>query len=285
MKYTGPKLQFLLAGYSLQTILEHGEKLAAMIQLRELQNVISQKHSSGVGSSLSISESQTSGALWDLIQLVGESARRSTVLLMDRDNAEVFYSKVSDLEEVFYCLDRQREYIIGMEQPLGVQIQRACELSNACVTVLRTAMHYKNEHHLWYPPPEGLTPWYCQPVVRNGMWRIASFMLQLLKEASKLDMSATSDLYTHLEELAEVLLETYAGAIIAKVENELEHKGLLEEYWNRRDALLDSLYQHVKEFVGSGHQVNFLPLLSSSFFYPHAKYIFILELLIIAGLK
>ncbi|GMN27716.1 hypothetical protein TIFTF001_001775 [Ficus carica] len=240
--------------HSLQIILEHGEKLAGMIQLRELQNVVSQIRSSGVGSSLSNQDIQTSGALWDLIQLVGERARRSTVLLMDRDNAEVFYSKVSDLEEVFYCLDRQLEYIISTEQPFGVQTQRACELSNACVAIVRTAMQYKNEHHLWYPPPEGLTPWYCKHVVRNGIWSIASFMLQLLKEASTLDVSAKSDLYTHLEALSEILLEAYAGAITAKVELGEDHKGLLDEYWSRRDVLLESLYEHVKEFVEAGNQ-------------------------------
>ncbi|XP_062107214.1 nuclear pore complex protein NUP133 [Humulus lupulus] len=240
--------------HSLQTILEHGEKLSGMIQLRELQNVISQSRSTIVDSSHSSQEIQTSGALWDLIQFVGERARRSTVLLMDRDNAEVFYSKVSDLEEVFYCLDRQLEYIISAEQPFGIQIQRACELSNACVTIIRAAMHYKNEHHLWYPPPEGLTPWYCKHVVRNGMWSIVSFMLELFKEASILDISAKSDLYTHLEALAEVLLETYAGAVNTKVELGEDHKGLLEEYWNRRDVLLDSLYQQVKEFVEARHQ-------------------------------
>lgn len=237
----------------MQIILEHGEKLYGIIQLRELQNAISQNSSTGFHHS--ISERQMPGALWDLIQLVGERARRSTVLLMDRDNAEVFYSKVSNLEEVFYCLDKHLEYITSTEQQLEIQIQRACELSNACVTIVHAALHYKNEHHLWYPPPEGLTPWYCQHVVRNGMWCVASFMLQLLKEVSKLDMSLKSDLYNHLESLAEVLLEAYAGAVTAKIESGKEHKGLLDEYWKRRDVLLDTLYKQVKEFVEARHQV------------------------------
>ncbi|KAH7576632.1 hypothetical protein JRO89_XS01G0121100 [Xanthoceras sorbifolium] len=234
--------------HSLQIILEHGEKLAGMIQLRELQNMISQNRSTGVGSPHSRSDIQISGALWDLIQLVGERARRNTVLLMDRDNAEVFYSKVSDLEEVFYCLDRQLQYIVSVEQPYGIQIQRSCELSKACVSIVRTAMHYKNDHYMWYPPPEGLTPWYSQPMVRNGMWNIASFMLQLLNETPG-HMSAKSDLYGHLEALAEVLLETYTGAITARVERGEEHRGLLNEYCNRRDALLDILYKQVKGSV------------------------------------
>uniref|UniRef100_A0A2N9HRM5 Nucleoporin Nup133/Nup155-like N-terminal domain-containing protein n=1 Tax=Fagus sylvatica TaxID=28930 RepID=A0A2N9HRM5_FAGSY len=240
--------------YSLQIILEHGEKLAGMIQLRELQNMIGQNRSIGVGSSHSSAEIQMSGALWDLIQLVGERARRNTVLLMDRDNAEVFYSKVSDLEEMFYCLDRHLDYVISIEQPLGIQIQRACELSNACVTIIHEAMHYRNDNHLWYPPPECLTPWYCQPIVRNGLWSIASFMLQLLNDASSIEMSAKSDLCTHLEVLTEVLLEAYAGAVTAKVERGDGHKGLLDECWNRRDTLLDSLYQQVLENVEGRHQ-------------------------------
>ncbi|KAF3597955.1 hypothetical protein DY000_02022092 [Brassica cretica] len=135
-----------------------------MIQLRELQKLINQSRSGRFGSPNAAAEDQVSCALWDLIQFVGERARRNTVLLMDRDNAEVFYSKVSEIEEVFHCLNRQLEYLIRAEQPLGIQVQRACELSNACVTILRTALDYKNEHQLWYPPLEGLIPWRTQPV-------------------------------------------------------------------------------------------------------------------------
>lgn len=239
---------FQLPGHALQIILEHGEKLSAMIQLRELQNVISQNRSTNVYSSNSSLDVQMSGALWDMIQLVGERARRNTVLLMDRDNAEVFYSKVSDLEDLFYCLDAELEYVIRPEHPLGVQIQRACELSTACVIIIRTCFNYKNETRLWYPPPEGLTPWYCQPVVWTGIWSVASVLLHLLNEISGLDKTAKLDLYNHLEALAEVLLEAYSGAVTAKYECGEEHKGLLNEYWERRDTLLESLYQKVKEF-------------------------------------
>lgn len=253
------------AGHSLQIILEHGEKLAGMVQLRDLQNLISQNRSVEIGSPRNGLEHQGAGSIWDLIQLVGEKARRNTVLLMDRDNGEVFYSKVSDIEEVFYCSDKQLEYLISTEHPLEIQMQRACEISNACVTVIRTAMQYRNEHQMWYPPPEGLTPWYSQPVVRNGLWSIASFFLQLLRETSGLDVSAKTYIYNHLEAPAEVLLEAYTGAITAKVERGEEHKGLVEEYWIRRDTLLESLYEQVKGFVEAGCQVK-ISLLEVSFF-------------------
>ncbi|KAL3510013.1 hypothetical protein ACH5RR_029414 [Cinchona calisaya] len=233
---------------SLQIILEHGEKLSGMIQLRELQNMICQTNAIGVGSSFSRSETQISGALWDLIQFVGERARRKTVLLMDRENAEVFYSKVSDIEELFYCLEKQLDCIIGEEMPFTVQFQKACEISNACVHSLQTAMHYKNEHQIWYPSPDGLTPWYCQTVVRSGIWSIASFMLQLVNETFRLDDATKLEFYSHLEVLSEVLLEAYSGAITAKSERNEDQKGLLYEYWKRRDALLDSLHKQVKGF-------------------------------------
>lgn len=228
--------------------MEHGEKLAAMIQLRELQNLIRQQSSTGVAFTNSNSQNELSGSIWDLIQLVGEKARQNTVLLMDRDNAEVFYSKVSELEEVFHCLERKLNLIISEEMPYTFQLQRACELSSMCVTLLNTSIDYRDENRMWYPPTEGLTPWYCQNVVRSGMWNLASFMLHLLNDMGHLDRSAKLEFHSHLEVLVKVLLEAYFGAVTAKVEREEERGALLDEYWNRRDALLDSLYQQVKGF-------------------------------------
>ncbi|RAL42791.1 hypothetical protein DM860_009298 [Cuscuta australis] len=233
--------------HSLQIIMEHGEKLAAMIQLRELQSKVSQNHGTGSGSHLH-SEMQFSSALWDLIQLVGERARRRTVLLMDRDNAEVFYSKVSDLEELFHCLERQFDYVVHEDMPVSVQIQRACELSNACVILFRTAMNYRNEQHIWYPSPEGLMPWTSQEKVRNGLWKIASFMLHLSKQKYPVDDAIKWNYYSYLEGLSDVLLESHSGAITAR-NGYGGHKGLLDEFSSRKDALLDSLYQQVKDFV------------------------------------
>lgn len=234
--------------HALHIIMEHGEKLAGMIQLRELQNVLNQNRASGAGS-YSTTEMSVSGSLWDVIQLVGERARRRTVLLMDRDNAEVFYSKVSDLDEFFYCLERDLDYIISEKMTVSVLFQRACELSSACVTLLRTAMTCRNENHLWYPPSEGLTPWTCQEKVRNGLWSLAYFMLQLVKENNSLDGTVKLDFHAHLEVLSDVLLEAYSGAICAKVERGEGHKSLLDEYCNRRDELLECLYQQVKDLV------------------------------------
>lgn len=226
--------------------MEHGEKLAGMIQLRELQNARSQHRSSA-----DPSESEISGSLSDLIQLVGEKERRSTVLLMDRDNTEVFYSKVSDLEEVFYCLDRHLEVLVSKRHPLLLQIQRACELCDAAVTLILTASEYKSVYHPWYPNPGGLNPWYCQSVLRNGMWRLSCIMLQMLEDQNNLDSSLTSELYSHLEKLTEVLLETYAGAIAAKAERKEDYRWLVNEFCSKRDTLLATLYLQLKNFAAS----------------------------------
>ncbi|GER54059.1 nucleoporin [Striga asiatica] len=233
---------------SMQIIMEHGEKLASMIQLRELLNAISHATESGVGSYYE-SDARTSGALWDLIQLVGERARRNTVLLMDRDNAEVFYSKVSELEELFHCLEGNLEHIITQNMPIIVQSERACELANACVTIFRASVDYRANHHLWYPPPEGLTPWYSKFVVWSGLWNLASFMLQLLSGTNGLKDSVIFDFCSNLVVLSEILLESYSNAITAKVERKEDHRSLLEEYSKCRDTLLDSLYKKVKDFI------------------------------------
>lgn len=237
---------------SLLIIMEHGEKLSGIIQLRELQHLLSQNRSSNVGSPSS--QSQMVGSLWNLIQLVGEKARRNTVLLMDRDNAEVFYSKVSDIEEMFHCLSHHLQFVISGEQPFIIQMQQANEISNACTTLIQTTLRYRNEHHAWYPSPEGLTPWNCQPKVRSGLWSIASFMMQLSREAAAVDMSAKFDLFTQLEGLADVLLEAYTGSITSKAERGEDYKSLTAEYCKRADELLASLYDLAKKFADAKYQ-------------------------------
>lgn len=238
--------------------MEHGEKLSGMIQLRELQNMVSQNNSDEFDSPSSRSQNQVAGSLWDLIQLVGEKARQNTVLLMDRDNAEVFYSKVSDIEELFNCVSHHLPHLIGAERPYKVQMQRAYEIANAFTTLIQTATVYRDEYQAWYPSPEGLTPWNCQSVVRSGLWQISSFIMQLLRETSIVDMSMKSDLWPQLEGLTDILLDAYTGLISSKIERGEEHKGLKEEYCKRRDELLGSLYELTKRFTAAKYQVRFI---------------------------
>ncbi|RWW19273.1 hypothetical protein GW17_00016689 [Ensete ventricosum] len=243
-------------GRSMLIIMEHGEKLSSMIQLRELQNMLSQNRKYLSDSPSSHAQAEASGSLWNLIQLVGEKARRNTVLLMDRDNSEVFYTKVSDIEELFYCLSHHLEYVIGGGQPFIIQMQRACELSNACTTLIQAAMHYRDEHRNWYPSLEGLSSWNCQHVVRSGLWSLASLIMHLLKEVQAMDMSVEQEMWSQLEGLTDVLLDAYTSSITAKIECGEEHHGLVEEYCQRRDELLGSLYDLAKRLTELKYQVS-----------------------------
>ncbi|XP_020596818.1 nuclear pore complex protein NUP133 isoform X2 [Phalaenopsis equestris] len=240
--------------HALLSIMEHGEKLSSIIQLRELQNVNSQNHLNNADTPSSFSEIWRGGSLWDLIQLVGDKTRRNTVMLMDRDNAEVFYSKVSDIEEFFCCLSHHITYIISEDQPYNIQMQRAYEVSNACTILIQSAMQYRIENYTWYPSPEGLIPWNCQPVVRSGLWCIASSIMKLLKQSSVIDISRKSDLWSQLEKLTDILLEAYTVSITSRVERGEEHRGLMQEYLRRRDELLDSLLELTKRFADANYQ-------------------------------
>lgn len=234
------------------SVMEHGEKLSGVIQLRELQNALIQQRSSTHLSPQS--KTPTAGALWNLIQLVGEKARRNTVLLMDRDNAEVFYSRVSDIEDLFYCLSHQLRYIITGEEHPSVQMQHALELSNACVTLVQATLYYREEHKDWYPSPEGLITWNSQPVVRSGIWTLASSVMELLREPGAADMPMKSNLWSQLEGLTDMLLEGYMGLLTAKFERGEEHGGLVQEYCERRDELLGSLYDLAKQIIEAKYQ-------------------------------
>ncbi|CAA6667343.1 unnamed protein product [Spirodela intermedia] len=179
--------------HSLQTILEHGEKLCAMIQLRELQSQVTKKRSGGNDSPSSLSMTEATSSLWIS-----------------------FNYRVSDLEELFYCLSHNLHYIIDREHSM-IQIQRTCEISNACTR---------------------LAHWNCGPVVRSGLWNIASLIIKLLKEAPVIDKSVKFDLSSHLEGLSDVLLEAYNASVTVKMERGEEYKVLLEEYCKRRDEIL-----------------------------------------------
>ncbi|OEL23744.1 Nuclear pore complex protein NUP133 [Dichanthelium oligosanthes] len=234
------------------TIMEHGEKLSGMIQLRELQNaLIHQRSSPHLSPQL---KTQTTGALWNLIQLVGEKARRNTVLLMDRENAEVFYSRISDIEDLFYCLSNQLQYIISREEHPSVQMQHALELATACISLVHAALHYRKEHKEWYPSPEGLITWNSHLVVRSGIWSLASFIMELLGESGAADMSMKSNLWSQLEGLTDILLEAYIGLLTAKFERGQEHGVLVQEYCEQRDELLGSLYNLAKQIVEAKYQ-------------------------------
>lgn len=241
---------------ALQSIMGHGEKLSAMIRLRELHNASAQARPQSrlESANTELQHSEISGSLWDLIQIVGEKARRNNVMLMDREKAEVFYSRVSDLEEFFSCVNQHLSYVVGRELPLRLQIERLCEISIACTSVIRTAIRYRDIQYPWYPSPEGLTPWYCQLTVRSGIWKLASLILELKMEADVSEPSMKTVLVAQLEEVTDILLEAYAGAITAKVEREEEYRGLQTEYWSRRDDLLNALYLHLKDVAEAAAQ-------------------------------
>lgn len=230
-------------------IMEHGEKLAGMVALRELNN--SRAQASPTSPTLvQYNPGELSGAQWDMVQLVGDKARRNNVVLMDRDKVEVFYTRVSELEELFACIQQHAAVLVQRDQSVRIQIERACELASVCSTVLQVAISYRDTQQGWYPSPEGLTPWFCKQTVRAGVWKVATMLLELKVEANMSEPTLTEEVMRQVEEMADLLLESYAGAITAKVEREEEYRGLQMEYWTRRDFLLSSLQQHAYEVAG-----------------------------------
>ncbi|KAG0557540.1 hypothetical protein KC19_11G138400 [Ceratodon purpureus] len=229
---------------ALNEILEHGEKLASMVALRELNNTRAQPKSTSPTMFSQYNAGDLSGAIWDMIQLVGDKARRNNVVLMDRDKVEVFYTRVSELEELFICIQQHAAFLVQRDQSVRVQIERVCELAKACSTILQVAIAYRDAQQAWYPSPEGITPWYCKQNVRSGLWKIATMLLELKVEGDMSEPTLTAVVMRQVEEMTDFLLEGYAGAITAKVEREEEYRGLQMEYWTRRDRLLTTLQQH-----------------------------------------
>ncbi|KAJ7530916.1 hypothetical protein O6H91_14G024600 [Diphasiastrum complanatum] len=242
---------------TLHAIMEHREKLIVMIELRDLHNArdrVQQQDRHSTYSIEKIDNPDGGGALWDTVQLVGERSRRKNVMLMDREKTEVFYTRVSDVEDFFNCIQHHGSAIIGQEEPIRSQIERLCELSKACISSLRAAIQSRDSQQVWYPSPEGLTPWYCKPTVRSGVWKVATLLMEMRAEAAIFEPLIKEQLVDQLEEVADILLEEYAGAITAKVEREEEYWGLQMEYWSKRDKVLSALQQHATEIAEAAIQ-------------------------------
>lgn len=241
---------------ALQIIMEHGEKLAAIIKLRELHNSRAQALNSFTeGSEDRFTASKSNeivGALWDTVQLVGEKLRRNNAVLLNREKAEVFYSRVSEAEEFFTCIEHHGEALVEQEQQPQQRAGRLIQLIDACTQSLRASIHYRDSHQLWYPPPEGLTPWYCSPTVRLGLWKLTQSAIKLKSQLATSHADIARELCTRLEEVSDMMLEGYAGAIKAKIERGEEYRGLQGEYGMKRDVLLEVLHQQVRALSTSG---------------------------------
>ena len=122
------------------------------------------------------------------------------------------------------------------------------------MTLVQAALHYRAEYKDWYPSPEGLITWNSQPVVRSGIWNLASSVMELLREPGSAGMPMKSNLWSQLEGLTDILLEGYIGLLTAKFERGEDHGVLAQEYCERRDELLGSLYDLAKQIIEAKYQ-------------------------------
>nr|ACR34617.1 unknown [Zea mays] len=78
--------------------------------------------------------------------------------------------------------------------------------------------------------------------------------MELLGESGAADMSMKSSLWSQLEGLTDILLEAYMCLLTAQFERGQEHGVLVQEYCERRDELLRSLYNLAKQIVEAKYQ-------------------------------
>eukprot|EP00897_Mesotaenium_endlicherianum_P010434 jgi/Mesen1/9419/ME000614S08669 len=142
---------------ALLAILEHGEKLAAVSHLRSLHNAGPPRNSVPPGSTQGSAASSASSVLWEAVQLAGSEVRQANALLRGRESGEVFYTRVSEVGQLFSAVQLEGEKLIGRgsEQfrgvPLGVQASRLCQLADALTGAVQAALQYREAQRRWYP--------------------------------------------------------------------------------------------------------------------------------------
>jgi hypothetical protein len=83
---------------ALPLILEHSEKIASAVALREFQNAASNFLQQSAQGPSTPSETDPGQAILSVVRAAGESISKRQVALADRDIVEVLYTRVSNLE-------------------------------------------------------------------------------------------------------------------------------------------------------------------------------------------
>jgi hypothetical protein len=89
---------FCFHAAALPLILEHSEKIASAVALREFQNAASDFAQQSAQGLFTPSKTDPGQAILSIVRAAGESILKRQVALADRDSVEVLYTRVSNLE-------------------------------------------------------------------------------------------------------------------------------------------------------------------------------------------
>jgi hypothetical protein len=167
-------------------VMEHGEKLAAMVKLNELQTSFS-RHTLITQITPSLPTTPCSlSAVWDCILLAGSAMRNSNIAFSEYSYSTLFFSRPSSSLSLFFSSISQHaktivfrnESIHGDDMALSESVRRLIQLVETSEKVFQSVGKFKEMYARFYPEFLVDEPWSIRPAIRKALWRICSISIQ-----------------------------------------------------------------------------------------------------------
>ncbi|GAQ89578.1 nuclear pore complex protein Nup133 [Klebsormidium nitens] len=235
---------------ALTAILEHSEKIASAVALREFQNAASDFAQQSAPGPFTPSETDPGQATLTVVRAAGERGLRRHVALSGRDSVEVFYTRVSSLEDFFSSLTSHAAaacFADVSQAPLRLQAERVCELMDAAGRVVEAARKTRDAHASSFESIPGL-PWTASPPVLDGLWTLCRLASDVQTRAASSNPSLVPLINQRLRSLGEMLLDGHRESLEATLQagGRADVIGARKEYAARRDVLLRAQLHFVR---------------------------------------
>eukprot|EP00898_Chlorokybus_atmophyticus_P000441 jgi/Chlat1/1398/Chrsp12S01974 len=232
-------------------ILEHGEKTAAMVALREAHNFfVEQRWAQGdeANSPALAQEDNQVGApsanmhagraLQNIIQAVWESEQQLSSLLAGRDPAEVFYARVSHIASFYVALQLHAKRLVGGVADAAVAFEYLTELSEAAAAAVNAAFRYKSDvtERLLPERTDSRPTWLASLEVRGGLQALVEATIAMRPRLRAAAPTALPALAEQLLGLAELTLDNYRRAVAVDLNNNQDASSLRNAYVELRDG-------------------------------------------------
>jgi len=211
-------------------ILMHGEMIAALLQLRGLQNTV---------------DDDISDMLEDIAKHAGAAIKDTDDALEERSDVEVFFSRSSEARLLFPAVSAILEAKLSKEKKLESRVVALDTCARGLLVALEAANDFRRRRTGMYPPASSVAgvSWSCDVEARETLRALANSSIELHAEAasSTTDVGLAPVIGSRLMAVAAPLLDACAANLNAALLGSTARIDAHKEYVSDRDLVLPAL--------------------------------------------
>ena len=211
-------------------ILMHGEMIAALLQLRGLQNTV---------------DDDISNMLEDIANHAGAAIKENDDALEERSDVEVFFSRSSEARLLFPAVNAILEEKLSKGKKLESRVVALDTCARGLLVALEAANDFRRRRTGMYPPASSVAgvSWSCDVEARETLRALADVSIKLHAEAvsSTTDVGLAPVIGSRLMAAAGPLLDACAANLNAALLGSTARIDAHKEYVDDRNLVLPAL--------------------------------------------